>query len=340
MNTHQNTTPTKNPATSVTQISALGLSLTLALGLAGCADPTSNAQAETPGNTAATTAPGAITYNTSPQQDRIRSTKDEELAASVPEKIAQDGKLTVATSAGSIPLTFHATDNSTLIGTETDLAQLVADKLGLELDLKLTSWDNWPLQTDSGAVEVVFSNVGINSERIKKYDFSPYRAAYMGFESSKDFVGTVSGANDISGKKVSVGAGTNQEKILISWNEELAKAGKAPAELAYYSSDADTILALSSGRVDLNLAPYPTTVYREHTRNDTKVVGKINAGWPNETLVAATTKRGTQLAEPISLAINSLIAEGSYAKVLERWGLSEEAIKESHAVTNENYTGN
>ncbi|MFF5791914.1 transporter substrate-binding domain-containing protein [Paeniglutamicibacter sp. NPDC012692] len=317
---------------------ALGLGTVLSLSLSGCADPTGSANAGTAEGPSDQTTPAGVRYNTSPEQDRIRSTKDDKLAASVPAALAQDGKLTVATSAGSVPLTFHASDNATLIGTETDIAQLVADKLGLELDLQLTSWENWPLQTDSGAVEAVFSNVGINAERIKKYDFAPYRAAYMGFEATTKFEGTVKDAADVSGKKVSVGAGTNQEKILLAWNKELEAQGKEPANLQYYSSDADTILALSSGRVDLNLAPYPTTVYRENSRDDTKVVGKINAGWPSETLVAATTKHGNGLAEPISAAINELIAEGSYAKVLQRWGLEDEAVKTSKAVTAENYT--
>lgn len=324
----------QNRALTRVSLATLGLGATVALALTGCSDPSSANAGTAPGD------PGqSVTFNDSPNQERVRSTKDGKLAAKVPANITRDGKLTVATTGASIPLTFHATDNKTLIGNETDLAQLVADKLGLELDLQLTSWENWPLQTDSGAVEVVFSNVGINAERVKKYDFSPYRAAFMGFEATTKFEGTVSGAAGISGKKVAVGAGTNQEKILLAWNQELESQGKAPADLQYYSSDADTILALSSGRVDLNFAPYPTTVYREHSRDDIKVVGKINAGWPAETLVAATSKRGNGLAEPISAAINELIAEGSYAKVLERWGLGEEAVKSSTAVTAENYTG-
>ncbi len=98
--------------------------------------------------------------------------------------------------------------------------------------------------------------------------------------------------------KVSVGAGTNQEKILLACNKELEAQGKAPADLQYYSSDADTILALSSGRVDLNIAPFPSVIYRENTRDDLKVVGKINAGWPSETLVAATSSRATDLPRP------------------------------------------
>ncbi|MGO4587772.1 ABC transporter substrate-binding protein [Paenarthrobacter sp. 2TAF44] len=296
--------------------------------LAGCSDP--GASAAKPASEAAK---NGVVYNTSVDQNRIRGEKDTAAAANVPAAIAKDGKLTVATTAGSIPLSFHATDDKTPIGVEVDIAQLVADKLGLELDLQVTSWENWPLKTQSGDFEAVFSNVGINAARVKLFDFSTYRAAYMGFEAKKSSSYDIKGSDDISGLKISVGSGTNQEKILLAWNKELEAKGKTPATLQYYSSDADTILALSSGRTDLNLAPYPSVTYRENTRDDLKVVGKVNAGWPSETLVAAATLKGNGLAPAITDALNSTIKDGSYAKVLERWGLSEEALPESKTVT-------
>jgi polar amino acid transport system substrate-binding protein len=307
------------------------------LALAACSDPGAAASGSASSNTSATAARNGVVYNTSPDQQRIRVKKDAALAAKVPELIGKDGKLTVATTAGSIPLSFHATDDKTPIGSELDIAQLVADKLGLELDVQVTSWENWPLKTQSGDFEAVFSNVGINAARVKLFDFASYRAAYMGFEAKKSSSYDIRGADDISGLKVSVGSGTNQEKILLAWNKELEAKGKAPATLQYYSSDADTILALSAGRTDLNIAPYPSTAYRENTRDDLKIVGKVNAGWPSETLVAATSLKGNGLAPVITEALNSAIKDGSYGKVLERWGLSEEALPESKTVTEANF---
>lgn len=315
----------------------LGTALLGTAALAGCADPGASAAGNPSGGAQTTAARNGVVYNTSPDQQRIRGEKDAALAAKVPGLIGKDGKLTVATTAGSIPLSFHATDDKTPIGSELDIAQLVADKLGLELDVQVTSWENWPLKTQSGDFEAVFSNVGVNKDRVKLFDFASYRAAYMGFEAKKSATYDIKGADDISGLKISVGSGTNQEKILLAWNKELEGKGKAPATLQYYSSDADTILALSSGRTDLNIAPYPSTVYRENTRDDLKVVGKVNAGWPSETLVAATTLRGNGLAPVISEALNAVIKDGSYGKVLERWGLSEEALPESKTITEENF---
>ena len=315
----------------------LGTALFGTAALAGCADPGASAAGNPSGGAQTTAARNGVVYNTSPDQQRIRAQKDPALAAKVPELISKDGKLTVATTAGSIPLSFHATDDKTPIGSELDIAQLVADKLGLELDVQVTSWENWPLKTQSGDFEAVFSNVGVNKDRVKLFDFASYRAAYMGFEAKKSATYDIKGADDISGLKISVGSGTNQEKILLAWSKELEAKGKTPATLQYYSSDADTILALSSGRTDLNIAPYPSTVYRENTRDDLKVVGKVNAGWPSETLVAATTLRGNGLAPVISEALNEVIKDGSYGKVLERWGLSEEALPESKTITAENF---
>ncbi|VXB93544.1 transporter substrate-binding domain-containing protein [Arthrobacter sp. 8AJ] len=315
----------------------LGTALLGSAALAGCADPGASAAGNPSGGAQTTAARNGVVYNTSPDQQRIRAEKDAALAAKVPELIGRDGKLTVATTAGSIPLSFHATDDKTPIGSELDIAQLVADKLGLELDVQVTSWENWPLKTQSGDFEAVFSNVGVNKDRVKLFDFASYRAAYMGFEAKKSAAYDIKGADDISGLKISVGSGTNQEKILLAWNKELEAKGKAPATLQYYSSDADTILALSSGRTDLNIAPYPSTVYRENTRDDLKVVGKVNAGWPSETLVAATTLRGNGLAPVISEALNEVIQDGSYGKVLDRWGLSEEALPESKTITDGNF---
>ncbi|MEC5201177.1 polar amino acid transport system substrate-binding protein [Arthrobacter sp. PL16] len=324
-------TPTKSRP-----IPALSAVAAVLLAVAGCADPEA---AGAPGGTSASAEPAAngVVYNLAPEQNRIRTEKDAVLAAQVPADIAEDGKLTVAVSPFATPLSVYATDDKTVIGNETDIAQLVADKLGLELDLQATSWENWPLKTQSGDFEAVFSNVGINADRVQLFDFAPYRAAFMAFEARRDSDLVVDGSADISGKKVAVGSGTNQEKILLAWNEELEDAGESPAELQYYGNDADTILALSSGRLDLNLSPYPSASYRENTRDDLKIVGRVNAGWPSETLVAATTLRGNGLVEPIAGAIDSVIEDGSYAKVLERWGLTDEAIPGSDVVNAANF---
>lgn len=318
-------------------VAATGLLLPVGL-LAACADPAPAATGGTSGGSSASDGGGesAAGIDTSGTQELIRAEADESVAALLPAEIAEAGVLRVGINGtSSAPLSFLADDNQTYIGSEIDIARIVADKLGLEFELKLTTWENWPLKLEAGEFDVVHANIGINAERLEKFDFASYRAAYMSFLVKKGADFWLEDADSLSGRIIAVGAATNQERILTDWNAELEKAGKEPAELKNYSTDADTLLALGSGRVDGYLSPYASLSFVAARRDDMELQGRINAGWPDETLVAGTFPAGSGLAEPYAAALNALIADGTYARVLDRWHLTEEALPSSRAHTKE-----
>ncbi|GAA1488725.1 transporter substrate-binding domain-containing protein [Brachybacterium sacelli] len=315
-------------------LTASGLLLPVGV-LAACSDPVP----ATAGGADASDGGGedGAGLDTSGTQELLRAEPDQEVAALLPPEIAGSGVLRVGINGtSSAPLSFLADDNETYIGSEIDTARIVADKLGLEFELKLTTWENWPLKLEAGDFDVVHANVGINAERLQKFDFASYRAAYMAFLTQKDADFWLEDAASLSGRLIAVGAATNQERILTDWNAELEAAGKEPAELKHYSTDADTLLALGSGRVDGYLSPFPSLSFITARRDDFEVQGRINAGWPDETLVAATFPAGSGLADPYAAALNALIEDGTYGAVLERWKLTEEALPESRAHTQEN----
>ncbi|MGO1283882.1 MAG: ABC transporter substrate-binding protein [Brachybacterium sp.] len=319
-------------------LAASGLLLPAAL-LAACSDPAPAASAGGDSGSGASDGGGEGTggIDTSGAQELIRATADEEIAALLPPEIAEAGVLRVGINGTSAaPLSFLADDNQTYIGSEIDIARIVADKLGLEFELKLTTWENWPLKLEAGEFDVVHANIGVNEERLQKFDFASYRAAFMSFLVKKGADFWLEDADSLSGRIIAVGNATNQERILTDWNAELEAAGKEPAELKNYSTDADTLLALGSGRVDGYISPFASLSFIAARRDDFELQGRINAGWPDETLVAGTFAGGSGLAEPYAAALNALIADGTYAQVLERWQLSEEALTESRAHTKEN----
>ena len=325
-------------------VAAGGLLLPAGL-LAACADPVPAATGAAGGAGAGSGSgasdgggsDGGSAIDTSGTQELIRAEADESVAALLPAEIAESGVLRVGINGtSSAPLSFLADDNQTYIGSEIDIARIVADKLGLEFELKLTTWENWPLKLEAGEFDAVHANIGINAERLEKFDFASYRAAYMSFLVKKSTDFWLEDADSLSGRIIAVGAATNQERILTDWNAELEKAGKEPAELKNYSTEADTLLALGSGRVDGYLSPFASLSFVAARRDDMELQGRINAGWPDETLVAGTFPASSGLAEPYAAALNALIADGTYARVLERWQLSEEALTESRAHTKEN----
>lgn len=305
---------------------AVALGLVSALVLAACGNPSDGGTTEVADKTGARTK-----INLSPDQDRVTTGKVDSIAAEVPEKIRERGTLELVSSSGSAaPLTFYATDNKTVIGVEPDIAYLVADVLGLKPHINTVSWENIFVGLDSAKYDVGFSNITVTEERKEKYDFASYREDNLGFEAKKGSGLKVTGPKDVAGKTVAVGSGTNQEKLLVEWSKEDEKAGLEPVNIKYYQNDSDTYLALQSGRIDLYLGPNPTAAYHAATTGRTEAVGTYSgAGATLQGLIAATTKKDSGLAKPLADALNHVIVNGTYAKVLERWGLSAEAVKKS-----------
>ncbi|HSU48267.1 MAG TPA: ABC transporter substrate-binding protein [Arthrobacter sp.] len=314
-------------ATTRKPAAVVALAVSALLGLAACSDPGASAATAPSSSTTNTT---GKTFNLSPGQDRFKVSTDSAAAALVPEAIKADGKLTVVTTGGAAPLSLFATDNKTLIGSEVDIAYAVGEALGLQVEVLPVAWADWPLGVESAKYEAVLSNVTVTEARKEKFDFATYRNDLLGFYAKSDSsIGEVKEAKDVAGKKIIVGSGTNQEAILVRWDEENKKNGLAPVEFQYYDDDSASSLALQSGRADLTFGPNAAAAYKAAQDGKTKQVGTLNGGWPLTAQIAFTTKKGNGLAVAAQAALNHLIEDGTYAKILDRWGLSSEAIQKS-----------
>jgi len=242
----------------------------------------------------------------------------------------EPGKLTVAHSAYLPPLGYIPEGETEAAGTEPNIGSLIAEALGLEYNPVVVAWADWPLGIQSGKYDLIASNVTVTEERKELYDFASYRVDLLGFYVRADSeITKIEEAADISGLKIVVGSGTNQEQVLLSWNEELEAAGQDPAELVYYDDNAAAVLALQSGRVDATFGPNATAAWSARETGDTKLVGVVPGGWPLTANIAAATAKGNGLIEPVQIALNALIEGGQYDEVLDIWGLESERIDSS-----------
>ncbi|WP_426322889.1 ABC transporter substrate-binding protein [Microbacterium sp. E-13] len=242
----------------------------------------------------------------------------------------EPGKLTVAHSAYVPPLGYIPEGATEAAGTEPNIGALIADALGLEYNPVIVAWADWPLGIQSGKYDLITSNVTVTEERKELYDFASYREDLLGFYVKSDSdIEKIEESADISGLKIAVGSGTNQEQVLLAWNEELEAAGKEPAELQYFDDNAATVLALQSGRIDATFGPNATSAWAARETGDTKLVGLVPGGWPLTANIAAATAKGNGLIEPVNIALNYLIENGQYDEVLKIWDLESERVDES-----------
>lgn len=266
------------------------------------------------------------------QKGRVRAQKVEAAVKLIPAdyKFVTPGKLTIATVPFRLPLVDYATDAKTPIGVEPDIAQLLADGLGLELQLVPIAWADWPLGLTSGKFDAVISNITVTEERKAKFDFSSYRNDLLGFYVAKNGkVQKIEKPEDVAGLKVIVGAATNQEQILLRWIEDNKAKGLAPTEVQYYDDQAVLDLALQSGRADVYLGPNATEAFKAQKNGKTRLVGTFSGGWPLTAEIAVATRRNSGVAEAFTTVLNAQIQQGNYAKTLTRWNLTSEAIAQS-----------
>jgi ABC-type amino acid transport substrate-binding protein len=108
----------------------------------------------------------------------------------------------------SPPLALLASDNRTRIGSDPDIARLLAGSLGLKLKLVPTAWEDWPLGIASGRYDVALVNIAVTEQRKEKFDFATYRVDSLAFSvKSTSEIQSIKSAEDLAGKKVIVGSG-------------------------------------------------------------------------------------------------------------------------------------
>ena len=312
---------------------ALIVSAALVSGLVACAaDPSADAATEGSGSVTI----GAFS-NGSAKETTLDVSVVEDIRSTLPKSVLDSGRLTIGIGnlpAGFPPLAFVGDDDETQTGSEADLGRLIAAVFGLEPEFKASTWDNLFVGIDTGATNVGLSNITDTEKRKEKYDFASYRGDNLGFEVRKDSDWEFDGDyENLDGLNVTVGAGTNQEKILLEWQSKLQAEGKS-LEITYFADSNSTNLALAAGKIDANFAPNPSIAFHVSQTADsadpTRIAGTVSgAGESLDGLIAATTKKDSGLVEPLAAAINYLIDNGQYSTWLETWGLQDEAIEKS-----------
>lgn len=318
------------------KILALGLAVFITASLSGC-DKTPDAAQSSPNATAAASTEKSDFYSRELAKLKANVTPihvpaNPEAISKIPKdfKFVNEGYLTIASIAGAPPLSVLAPDNQTYIGTEIDIARLIADSLGLKLKIVRTSWEDWPLGVSSGKYDAAIANVTVTKERKQKFDFATYRRDVLAFyvaENSK--LKEIKGADDISGLKIVVGSGTNQEKVLLDWIEDNKQKGLKPAQILYFDDAASASLALQSGRVDALFGPNVAYAWQAENGAKIRLAGTALGGGTRPADLGVTLKKGNGLVDAIQVALNNVIKTGEYQTVLNRWGTQAEAIEQS-----------
>jgi len=230
-------------------------------------------------------------------------------AADQLDQVKQRGTLVVGLEGTYPPFSFQGEDGK-LTGFEVEFAEALAQHLGVKAKLSPTKWDGMLASLDSKRIDVVINQVTISDERKKKYDFStPYTVSGIQALTKKGNEGGITKPEDLSGKKVGVGLGTNYEQ----WVRENVKG----VDIRTYDDDPTKYQDLRFGRVDAILVDRLAALDLVKKTGDAMAVA--GPAFSRQEAGVALRKGNPQMLAAVDKAIADMQQDGSLKKISEKW---------------------
>jgi polar amino acid transport system substrate-binding protein len=243
---------------------------------------------------------------------------DKQVAAQVPSSVKSSGTLSVAADATYAPNEFIATDGSTVIGMDADLAKAIAQVMGVQADVKNVTFDSIIPGLAAKKYDLGMSSFTITKEREKTVDFVSYAIAGTSFYVSADGGPNVASLADLCGQKVAAERGTTQAADATAQNKKCTGAGDPGVTVQVYPDQNGVNLALSSGRADVAMADSPPAAYAvEQSDGQFTLTGKQYG----TALYGIAMPKNSGLAKPVQGALKAVMADGAYDRIFSYWGL-------------------
>jgi len=264
-----------------------------------------------------------------PTDSSVHVKADPALKSLIPADIAQRGFIVAGTNPNTPPTTFYKDDNKTLAGREIDIMNAVGERLGIAVQWRDTGgFDNIIPGLKTGRYDVALSNINATPTRLKQIDFvGYYNASRLGIISKNHAaIAPFTSLSDVCGKEVGAGSGTTQVTRLEEASKACEAAGKQPIKVSVFPDRPAGVQAVVSGRVPMFLGPYEGLLWQVKVIKPLTMSGEISV---NDAPVSVAFPKDSALEPAVQAALNSLIKDGSYQKILDNWGIGFGAVTEA-----------
>jgi polar amino acid transport system substrate-binding protein len=214
-----------------------------------------------------------------------------------------------------------------------DLGHAIGTVLGLQFNFVNAGFDTIIPGLSSGKFDLGMSSFTDTKEREATVDFVTYFSAGTSFYVAASGGPSLSGLESLCGLTVGAERGTTQAHDATVQSKKCTDAGKPAVSVNVFPDQNGANLALSSGRVQVVMADSPVAAYAvKQSNGQFKLTGTpygtapYGIAIPRPTGVAAGQ---APMSKPILDAVNKLIQDGTYMKILEKWGLQEGAITQA-----------
>ena len=287
---------------------AMILALTLALGVTACGSK------KTTDQEAAPSAPETSTTETeqTPAEPEETPAGTEEAPEAGEFTTVADGKLIMATNATFPP--YEYLEGTDVAGIDVDIANAVAQKLGLELEVDDMEFNSITESVKNGKADLGLAGMTVTEERLESVDFTvSYATGVQVVVVAED--SAITSVDDLfaEGANHQVGVQLNTTGDIYA-SDDIEGAGLGTVQR--FSKHADAMQALLTGKVDcVILDNEPAKAFVEQLEG----LKILDTKYAVEDYAAAMNKENKPLYEAVNNALQELIDDGTIAEIIAKY---------------------
>ena len=241
------------------------------------------------------------------------------------DQLAMPGKLLICSDLPYPPQEFFD-DQGNPIGSDIEIAQEIARRLGLEPQILNSFFDTIIPALTAGKCDIIASAQNINADRLKQVDMIPFFQAGQSFVVAKGNPSGIRTRDDLCGKSVAAETSTTEVDFLNGTGDyagqglsaQCVKAGKAAISVRTFPKDSDALLALQGGQVDAYFADSPVAGYYVAQHGEAFDLSGVTLDVTKEGISVA--KGHEALRDAVQAALSAMIADGTYLAILTKYG--------------------
>ncbi|MFJ9901605.1 ABC transporter substrate-binding protein [Streptomyces sp. NPDC101152] len=261
------------------------------------------------------------------------------LASKLPADIRKAGVIKVGSDIAYPPVEYIQSGQA--VGIDPDIADALGKQLGVKFQFQNGKFAQLIVGLQANRFNVIMSAMsdtkdrqnGIDTDTGKKVgngiDFVDYFTAGTSILVQKGNPKGIKSLDDLCGKVVALQQGTTSEGIAKDQSKKCTQSGKKAITLQTFDTDPEALLRLKQGASVADLNDFPVAAYNAKTSGggkDFEVTGsQIEAG----PYGIGISKQSSQLRDALQAAVNAIIKNGEYQKILQKWNVTDGAVTEA-----------
>ena len=239
-----------------------------------------------------------------------------------------DGDIKAGSITNSPPMISYASDGTTLQGAIVDLAAAMGKQMGRTIVFESIPFNALIPAMQAKRIDITFTMMNDTPEREKLLDFVDFFNLGTMLLIKKGNPEHVESLETLCGKTVSTVQGSTQIALVDDASANCRSQGKPAIENLQYAQPSDARLQVQTGHVAAFLGNTPVMIYLAKTAGDGTIFDVVrDHEYQPVPLGIGVDKSNTGLRDALKKALDALIADGTYRKILEKHGVETGAVK-------------